>query len=172
MTGATSLRWPLGLLIFACMGSLLVGPALPASAHLLFRSAHAQPGEALQTRRQVLARAVQKAVNDFRASHQLPPLRLDIRLNEAAQAHTDFMAATQVITHFGSDGSDPGKRLERAGYRWSTIGENIAAGQIDAQEVVQDWINSPAHRANLLKEGLTDIGVGYNHDYWTLDMAG
>jgi uncharacterized protein YkwD len=121
---------------------------------------------------ETLTLAVLSAVNQFRADHQLPPVRLDPRLNQVAQAHADFMAANRTLSHTGANGTDPSQRLTGVGYRWNCIAENVATGQVTAEEVVQDWMNSPMHRANLLKVAVTDIGVGYNNAYWTLDLAG
>jgi uncharacterized protein YkwD len=88
------------------------------------------------------------------------------------------MARNDFFSHTGSDGSSPGQRISRAGYRWWTYGENIAAGYPSPEHVVDAWMNSAGHRANILNPDFRDIGVGYIYKpdttyghYWTQDMG-
>lgn len=169
--------WKATVAAGALMALLLQAPPgetrLPWLGHTSDQSASALPGtDMADATAQRSVMAVLEAVNRFRAKHNLPPVRLDERLSRAAQAHSDFMARSGQVAHFGEKGENPGQRLQRAGYPWRVIGENIAAGQSSAEEVVADWIGSPPHRANLLKAKVTDIGVGISGDYWTLDLAG
>ena len=81
------------------------------------------------------------------------------------------------MTHTGSDGSDAGTRIGRAGYSAGTWGENVAAGYGSASSVVDGWMNSSGHRANILNGAFTQIGVAvaYSADgtaYWTMVLAG
>ncbi|MGV9632530.1 CAP domain-containing protein, partial [Streptomyces sp. NPDC003487] len=97
------------------------------------------------------------------------------RLRDAAQAHSDDMAARDYFDHVSPDGTDPGKRITAAGYRWSTYGENIAKGQQTADSVMTSWMNSPGHRANILNCSFKNIGIGI-HDgsggpWWTQDFG-
>jgi uncharacterized protein YkwD len=66
--------------------------------------------------------------NQQRAIYGLPPLAANAALATAAQAHSNDMANNNFFSHTGSDGSNPGQRISRAGYSWYTYGENIAAG--------------------------------------------
>ena len=80
------------------------------------------------------------------------------------------------MSHTGTDGSNPGDRIARAGYRFSAWGENVAIGYPDAASVMDGWMNSPGHRANILSGNVTEIGIGlaYAADgtpYWTMDLA-
>jgi len=100
-------------------------------------------------------------VNAVRAGIGLPPLRLEQRLSRAAAQHARDMLDTGRISHRGRDGSDPGQRLSRAGYRWSTYRENVAAGQMHPREVMYSWMTSPGHRANILAPDVTQIGIGF-----------
>lgn len=104
---------------------------------------------------------VVRLTNNFRAQNGLQPLTYDSRLGSAAQTHTSNMANQDFFSHTGIDGSSVGSRATASGYRWSTVGENIAAGQITPQAVVNSWINSPGHRANMLNPNYQNIGVGY-----------
>ncbi len=61
----------------------------------------------------------------------------------------------------GRDGSDPADRVTRAGYRWRSVGENIASGQTTAEQVVQEWLRSPTHCANLMSPSFVEMGLAY-----------
>jgi uncharacterized protein YkwD len=116
--------------------------------------------------------------NSYRQQNGLAPLTLNSRLSNAAQTHTQNMAFQDFVSHVGVDGASVGHRVSATGYQWSLVAENIAAGYQTAADVVQGWIDSPGHRANLLNPTVTEIGVGYyflandpgnatwNH-YWT-----
>jgi len=69
------------------------------------------------------------------------------------------MARHNYFSHSGRDGSNPWDRIERAGYKWRSSGENIAAGQRNAEEAVAGWIKSPGHCANLMDPGFTEMGA-------------
>ncbi|MEB3885987.1 CAP domain-containing protein [Lyngbya sp. CCY1209] len=99
--------------------------------------------------------------NNFRAQNGLSPLEFDPQLATAAQTHTENMAFQDFFSHTGADGSDVGDRVTNTGYNYSTVGENIGAGYQTPEAVVQGWIESPGHRANLLNPDFQEIGVGY-----------
>ncbi|MER6678253.1 sigma-70 family RNA polymerase sigma factor [Streptomyces sp. NPDC000983] len=110
-------------------------------------------------------------VNEERANAGCGPLAEDSLLNEAALGHSEDMDARDFFDHTNPDGADPGQRITAAGYRWSTYGENIAMGQQTPAAVMESWMNSPGHRANILNCSFKDIGVGV-HDapggpWWT-----
>ncbi|CAM5448208.1 hypothetical protein SCANM63S_01333 [Streptomyces canarius] len=110
-------------------------------------------------------------VNKERAAAGCGPVTEDPQLDKAAQGHSDDMAARGFFYHTDPDGDGPGERITAAGYRWSTYGENIAKGQQTPQAVMDSWMNSPGHRANILNCAFKDIGVGA-HDgsggpWWT-----
>ncbi|MGW0363215.1 CAP domain-containing protein [Streptomyces sp. NPDC002990] len=108
-------------------------------------------------------------VNQERAAAGCPAVSLNAKLTRAAQDHSQDMAAHSNMSHTGSDGSDPGQRITRAGYAWSTYGENVAYGYSTAQKVMEGWMNSPGHRQNILNCSFKEIGIGLaqpNH-YWT-----
>ena len=90
-----------------------------------------------------------------------PPLRLSSVLNQAAEAHVRDMAEHRELSHRGSDGSQPGDRITRAGYAWQASGENIAAGQPDADTVVAGWLASPGHCAALMNSRFSETGIAF-----------
>lgn len=114
-------------------------------------------------------------VNKERAAAGCGPLTEDPQLEKAAQGHSDDMAARNFFDHTNPDGADPGQRITAAGYRWSTYGENIAQGQQTPQAVMDSWMNSPGHRANILNCSFKDIGVGVHKGsggpWWTQDFG-
>lgn len=119
-----------------------------------------------------IATEVLTEVNKFRAQNSLPPLSNSTQLQQAAQRHSDNMAVSSTMSHNCTDGTTFSQRISQSGYIWRSIAENVAAGQTSAQQVMQAWINSPGHRANMLKSDVKDAGIGYNNRYWTLDLAG
>ncbi|MEU2714255.1 sigma-70 family RNA polymerase sigma factor [Streptomyces sp. NPDC007205] len=114
-------------------------------------------------------------VNKERAAAGCGPLAEDPQLQKAAQGQSDDMAARHFFDHTNPDGADPGQRITAAGYRWSTYGENIAQGQQTAAAVMDSWMNSPGHRANILNCSFKDIGVGVHKGtggpWWTQDFG-
>jgi len=97
----------------------------------------------------------------FRAA---PALTLSPVLERAARTHSKDMAEHSLFEHRGSDGSEPATRVTRAGYRWRTVAENIAAGPADAQTVVQVWLDSPGHCTNIMGAQFSEMGVAYTVD--------
>ena len=89
------------------------------------------------------------------------PLTLAPALTSAALIHAGDMAARGELDHGGSDGSNSGERITRAGYLWQASGENIAAGQPDADAVVAAWLTSPGHCATLMGPFFTETGIGF-----------
>ena len=123
-----------------------------------------------------VATDVLASVNSFRAQYGVPPLGLNPMINGAALDHSTDMAQRQVMTHSGWNGSNAGQRLTENGYGWSAWGENVAAGQTTANAVMQAWMGSSGHRANILSPLFNEMGVaavqGTNGVvYWTLDFA-
>ncbi|GGM15441.1 CAP domain-containing protein [Dactylosporangium sucinum] len=114
--------------------------------------------------------------NNYRTAHGCGALRIDTRLVAAARAHSTDMVSKNFFSHTGSDGSSFVQREVRAGYTKGASAENIAWGYRTPQDVVNAWINSPGHRANILNCSSVAVGVGvaYKADgtpYWTQDFG-
>lgn len=90
-----------------------------------------------------------------------PPLAMATTLTAAASLHSLDMAARGRLGHDGTDGSDSGERMTRAGYVWQAAGENVAAGQHDADAAVAAWLESPGHCATLMNANFTETGVAF-----------
>ncbi|MEV6979084.1 CAP domain-containing protein [Kitasatospora sp. NPDC093806] len=106
------------------------------------------------------AQQVVDLVNVQRSQAGCGPLTADAKLNTAAQVHSDDMANRNFFDHASPEGYHADHRIEAAGYRWSSWGENIARGQKDPAAVMDSWMNSPGHRANILNCSFKQIGVG------------
>ncbi len=98
-------------------------------------------------------------------------LSLDLLLVQAAQAHSEDMLARGVLSHTGADGSNPGQRIARTGYKAATWGENAAAGYGSPDSVVKGWLNSPGHCWNIMNPAFTELGGARAGNYWTLVLA-
>lgn len=119
--------------------------------------------------------AAQKAINAYRASRGLKPLKLNAELTEAAKAHSRDLAKWDRISHYGSDGSNPWDRVKRTGYKARLAAENVGTGQVDFNEVLKGWQESPGHNKNLLLADAESMGIALVQEpntefksFWTL----
>jgi uncharacterized protein YkwD len=125
--------------------------------------------EITAARAQVLA-----LVNEQRATAGCQALTADTTLDKLAQNFSDDMAARGFFDHTDPDGNDPWDRATALGIT-NLGGENIARGQADAQAVMDAWMNSTGHRANILDCDYTTIGIGIHFGpdgpWWTQDFG-
>jgi serine protease len=122
------------------------------------------------------AQQVLDLVNVERAKAGAAPLAFHDALMRAAQAHSEDQAAHNQMSHTGSDGSNLGQRLTRVGYPFRTWGENVAYGYATPVAVMQGWLASPGHRANILNPNFNEIGIGIARNargvpYYTQDFG-
>ena len=107
------------------------------------------------------------------------PVAWNDRLTLAAEGHSQDMAAKDYFSHTSADGRTLADRINASGYVWSSVGENIAAGYAGVNAVMDGWIASPGHCANLMNAGFAEVGVvcvpGSAGDtyssYWTMDLG-
>ena len=108
-------------------------------------------------------RATLCLLNVERRRHDLRALRRDAMLDRAARAHADDMRDRDFFAHESPDGTGPHRRIRRAGYRRARLtGENLAKGEREAgaaSSIVDGWMHSPGHRANILRRGFEEIGI-------------
>src|SRR5262245_4036839 len=99
--------------------------------------------------------------NAERQKVKLPPLKGDPRLHKIAQAHSENMAKQGKLEHV-LDGKTQGDRMRAAGYKFQRNGENVGMGDDDntAEELMDAWMASPGHRANILHTAYSEIGIG------------
>lgn len=117
-------------------------------------------------------------INQERADEGLPPLSSQSQLTSAARIHSADMACNGFFSHTSPTTGSPFDRIEAQGYSFSYAGENIAGGFNSPASVVETWMNSAGHRANILSPNYVHIGVGYAYwgdstygAYWTAVFA-
>ncbi len=134
------------------------------------------PGSKSNINKQVIL----NMVNSYRAagcncgSDYYPPVasvRWNNTLELAAKAHSEDMNNNNYFSHTGRDGSSGGDRISRYNYRWSTYGENIAKGYPSEQTVIEGWIKSPGHCANIMNGNFKEMAVAKSGEYWAQEFA-
>jgi uncharacterized protein YkwD len=117
---------------------------------------------------------VLRLVNAARAQAGCSPVSANSALTELARAFSEDMAERGFFDHTDPDGATPWDRAEKAGIS-NLGGENIARGQADAAAVMDAWMNSPGHRANILNCDFKTLGVGVHYGeggpWWTQDFG-
>lgn len=106
-------------------------------------------------------------------------LRWNTQLQNAATAHSEDMASHNFFAHQSpTNGSTLRERLPAAGYKYSSAGENLGAGQTSIEQVVTEWIASPSHCAAMMKANFVDLGVSCKSNpgtaygtYWTMELG-
>lgn len=115
------------------------------------------------------AAQVVSLVNAERAKHGLPALTVSTKVQQAAQTRAGELKSS--FSHTRPSGASCFTALREAGVSYTRAGENIAYGQSTPAAVMQSWLNSSGHRANILSPDFTTIGVGYTvvngTAYWT-----
>lgn len=118
-------------------------------------------------------------INTYRLQNGLGPLQLSPTLIAASHWMSEDMATHNYLGHTDSLGRDLATRLSAFNFTIiGTAGENVAAGNSDAQNTFAQWQNSPPHNANMLGSSYTQIGIGRAYDassaygwYWTTDFS-
>lgn len=107
------------------------------------------------------------------------PLRWSKQLAVASAAHSTDMAAQDYFSHTSADGRSMSDRVNATGYSWASLGENIAAGYSSIDSVVDGWMRSDGHCANIMNPAfdemalacvIGDAGSRYGQ-YWTQNLA-
>ena len=120
------------------------------------------------------AQQVTDLVNEQRAAYGLEPLTLNEELTNVAQLKSQDMHDNNYFSHTSPTYGSPFDMMTTFGISYSTAGENIAMGYATPEAVINAWMNSEGHRANILNSAYTQIGVGYVADgnYWTQEFIG
>ncbi len=108
----------------------------------------------------VLSSAMVAETNVDRLGENLAELTVNPLLEEAARQKARDMAEKGYFSHVGPEGEQPWKWLKGVGYYYLSAGENLAINFTDSKDVTDAWMNSPAHRANMLSGNFTEIGIG------------
>lgn len=117
---------------------------------------------------------VVELTNQEREKQGLQPLELDTELSKVAKEKSQDMQSNNYFDHNSPNYGSPFDMMQSFGIDYNTAGENIAQGQRSPEEVVNAWMNSEGHRANILNGDYTHIGVGHveNGNYWTQMFIG
>ena len=115
-----------------------------------------------------------RLVNEIRVQNGLKPLTANWELSRVARYKSQDMVDNRYFSHTSPTYGTPFQMIKSFGLSYRTAGENIAYGQRTPQAVVNAWMNSSGHRANILNSSYTQIGVGYvaNGHYWTQMFIG
>lgn len=114
-----------------------------------------------------LERRVVELVNAERANYGLAPLTLREDLSDGARLKSQDMRYNRYFDHNSPTYGTPFEMMQSLGITYSAAAENIAMGYATAEAVVTGWMNSAGHRANILSDKYTHIGVGHVDGYWT-----
>lgn len=117
---------------------------------------------------------VVELTNQERKKHGLSPLVVNSKLTESAKAKSQDMAEHDYFNHTSPTYGSPFDMMDKLGISYQTAGENIAKGQSTPESVVQAWMDSEGHKANILNPKFTHIGVGFekNEIIWTQQFIG
>jgi len=99
------------------------------------------------------------------------PLTWNTKLETAALRHSQDMESQNYFSHTSADGRNLVDRVQDQGYNYRAVGENIAKGHPNEEAVVQGWLNSQGHCANIMSSNFTEMGVGRSGEYWTQDFG-
>lgn len=138
-------------LLSLCLALLLTGTALLAQAKA--------PVSSFVPAKDISKASVVEMINYYRALHGLAPLKEDSRLDEAADDRIRDMEEMEYYGHQGPDGRSPFAWLRPHGYDFAAAGENLAQGFETAPILVQSWMESPGHRANILSDAFENVGI-------------
>ena len=117
---------------------------------------------------------VVRLINEIRVNNGLKPLTEDWQLSRVARYKAQDMKDLGYFSHTSPTYGSPFEMMKSFGISYRTAGENIAKGYSTPKAVVDAWMNSPGHRANILNSSYTHIGVGYvaSGNYWTQMFKG
>ena len=117
---------------------------------------------------------VVRLVNEIRQQNGLKPLTENWELSRVARYKSQDMLDNRYFSHTSPTYSSPFQMIKAFGLSYRTAGENIAKGYASPQAVVNGWMNSSGHRANILNVSYTQIGIGYvaQGNYWTQMFVG
>ena len=99
------------------------------------------------------------------------PLTWDDALARSAAKHAIDMEQKRYFHHVSTTGKTIGQRLDEFGYDWYQVAENIAFGQRTIDQVVNEWMRSPDHCANIMNPDIRNMGVAKKGNYWVQDFA-
>jgi uncharacterized YkwD family protein len=115
---------------------------------------------------------VLQLVNQYRTSAGLGTLSMDGELANMAMVKAKDMHDNHYFSHNSPTYGSPFDMMKQFGITYRSAGENIASGQSSPTQVMNDWMNSPGHRANILNTSFSKIGVAYYNGEWVQEFIG
>jgi uncharacterized protein YkwD len=148
------------LLLFRGILLVALASANPLESRFTFQAKEPPQTKPPQFKLSPIEKKILDLTNQARTKAELPPLKPNAKLFQAARDHSANMARQGKMEHV-LDGKNPAQRVDATGYNWNRIGENIAFGQNTRTEAVfQGWMESPLHRENILNRHFEEIGIG------------
>ncbi|MDR9853952.1 CAP domain-containing protein [Paenibacillus sp. VCA1] len=133
-------------------------------------SSTSKPGTGTTSNQSAYAAEVVKLVNQERAKAGLKPLTENAKLSNMAMDKAKDMSNNNYFDHNSPTYGSPFDMMKKYGISFSYAGENIAKGQKTPADVMNAWMNSEGHRANILNSNYTTIGVAYYNGYWVQEF--
>lgn len=121
---------------------------------------HMRASQVLGSSEGLGASSLLTATNSARQAQHEPQLAENTLLSRAAQAKANDMVQRNYWSHTTPDGKQPWSFIDKTGYKYQVVGENLAYGFSNSDEVIRGWLNSPSHRENLLSGDYRDVGFG------------
>lgn len=112
-----------------------------------------------------------RAMNEYRDGKRRATLDASDALTRAAQAHAADMLAQTYFSHTSKDGSTFTDRIKAQGFKACFAAENIAFGATSGAAAIEQWINSPPHKRNMLHRKAEEYGLGQAGKYWVMVLA-
>ena len=111
-------------------------------------------------RASIIPDAIFSFTNDNRLDNDLNYLKRNSLLDEAANLKAEDMASEEYFAHTSPEGLKAWDFINKVGYKFNSAGENLAINFLDSQDTINAWMDSPTHRANILNNNFTEIGIG------------
>ncbi|NOU96851.1 hypothetical protein GC093_27045 [Paenibacillus sp. LMG 31456] len=118
------------------------------------------------------AQQVLDIVNQERSKAGLTPLTMNAELSKMAMVKAQDMSNNNYFDHNSPTHGSPFDMMKEFGITYNSAGENIAKGQTTPTQVMNDWMNSPGHKANILNSSYTKIGIAYYNSEWVQEFTG
>lgn len=100
-----------------------------------------------------------------------PPVTWNEKLEKAAWLHSKEMSDSSYVSHTGKNGSNPGDRIRKMGYRWKVYRENIAIGILTESTIIKGWMGSETHCKAMMDPQVKETGVAKYGNFWTQELA-
>ena len=152
---ALKVYWPYIPLMLLLLGGLFLNVWQPIRSH--------QNASTLAYATEMSRSGLLNSTNSQRANNGASPLKLNDKLNAAAQSKANDMVARDYWSHNTPDGKEPWIFIDAQGYKYTKAGENLAYGFSTSNATVIGWMNSPSHKANMLDTSFSEVGFGFTN---------